>query len=1232
MPHNQGASMINAAAPGTHTVIPEGFVPQSKTHRPFATLQNRTPTSTSSPEPDYEREEDVISTTNTLAKKLKLSNDLRQLVENANGTYDEDTQKISLTLTSSSNSSRFFEMLVKDGRELKELDVALAWDFDATDNENLVTRIYKTEITLLRMDLRGNWDDNRARKEGKLKYGNLHTLLWNKTLKGIVFENATYFGLRTDLPLKNKLYSNLRLLHFLVKIEPTSETQICTLVGACPNLLDLRLGTSHARGEMHPKMERIIGNLKKLKALHIYNTSYSTVIPEEDEASPRWKTIPQSDKPVKEIVRTGKSIQQPHLQELIGRSCGTLEVLMLQFPKNDGKFFELHTSASGHGSFSSSRPSTPKSVSYPTAQRFIGQPYARLTHLDLQVALSYESLPALRRVLPQLSLTHLGVDCASKDLLKFTKFETLESISLKGLSDTDLDGLRIASLKEGKSWKLNTIRLRNINNIQALQFLLSLPMKRVYLSEPSHESLKETLAHLDFSILEVLSIYTPEYDWSTEAILASQADSFNHRMKVDLGVPIGREQKNGVYDKKVRPLVGTEERLARERVEILPVFLQHGYYIQAILPPYSITKIERKRIAHYPDSVVEVITITQEPTPAASPASPNLIPFPTTKPRLLEDYFYKENISSKPEWPSDDFIENAVSELNVLNASTVSALNERDSSAISGLKGMDSNLTSERKVMNSNTTSESSGNSNTTNLISGVKSKYYVPLLHSFVQMVKAKGGTWDPELKKATITFKTEYVATNFFVKLLSQGTEVQDLDLTLEWDYQDLDLTRLVDQLALSNVQFLRLDLKDNNLETISNQEVLRSGPGKYQSLLGLFSNTKLEVISLVNASHIGSRTRGLCMYKNPSSQVVSPFSHTLQSFHFIGVIRATDDALLESIIDLCPRLVDVRLGSFSWASEYSPKLEGALKTLKELQALHLYNLSPNPLNKDDAIGRSSCSSELINPLKSIFSAGMHFGYHPLQDVVQQSLTTVEVLILRSRDKEGRPVQLVPLSSSNDLPFSRLTHLDLAVKITTDSHTQLAAILPGLNLTHFGAAAHTKNLVKSVNFASLKSIWLFDMDETYIQPLFDAFLGKTEPCKIDSMRFGRLRNIRHLPDFLRVVSLKRLYLSLLGHDALGEIFKTMELSELQVLAVFDDKYDCSSEATLAQRSHLFSEKMVLQLGYHSDTAKREVHNPKFRQVKPNFDRLSRQRVQIVSSHCMYENFMQSVLPGRSL
>ncbi|KAG0060944.1 hypothetical protein BGZ90_003808, partial [Linnemannia elongata] len=503
--------------------------------------------------------------TNPIPKMISVSNDLRHLIENSNGTLDEETGKIALTLTSSAALKQFFKKLVKDAKKTRQLDVTLDYNFGASDSEHLVNKIYKTDIALLRLDLKGTWDEQpeQVKESLNFKYHKIHTLLWDKNLKGLILENATYFGLRANLPPAHKLYSSLRLLHFLTKIEPSSESHLCKLLLACPNLHDLRLGNFQIRGQMHPKMEVVIGNLKKLKTLHIYNTTYSPDIPEEDKTNHRWKTIPQNDKPIKNIVRTGHGVNQARLQVVIGRSAGVIEVLMLQYPMVPGRPLELRASDT------------------------IVQPYSKLTHLDLQVFLSPSSLAILRQTLPQLNLIHLGINSYSKELLNHVKFETLESISLTGLSEADLNRIRGESLKNFASWKLKTIRLRDIHNIQALMFLLALPMRRIFLSKPSLESLKETLAHLDFSELEVLSILTSEYDWSTEGILATQAEKFNDRMKVELCRPFG-EFKSDIYDENARPLVATKHKLARERVEVLSIFLQHERYMQAILPAHSI--------------------------------------------------------------------------------------------------------------------------------------------------------------------------------------------------------------------------------------------------------------------------------------------------------------------------------------------------------------------------------------------------------------------------------------------------------------------------------------------------------------------------------------------------------------------------------------------------------------------------------------------------------------------
>ncbi|KAF8942928.1 hypothetical protein BGZ47_005967 [Haplosporangium gracile] len=537
------------------------------TQRPFSPSQDYSPASSPSPESDFEIVDEVTPVTNSFAKKVSVSNSLRQLVEKSNGTYDEETQKITLTLVSSSDSRQFFEKLVKDAKKTKELDLTLDYNFNAADSENLVDNVYNTGVTILRLDLKGTWEEQpeQIRKGDNPKYYKIHTLLWNKNLKGLILENATHFGLRTNFPTINMLYSGLRLLHLLIKIESSSESQLCALLIACPNLYDLRLGNFQTPGQMHLKMELVIGKLKKLRTLHIYNTTYSSVIPAKDNSNPRWKTMPQSNKPIRNIVRTGRGVNQPQLQEVIGRSAGIIEILMLQYPKIPSLPLELCTLAS------------------------IGQPYTKLTHLDLQVVLSTKALARLRKTLPQLSLTHLGVNSHSKELLQYVKFETLESISLTDLSEADLRRFRSESFMNFASWKLKTIHLRNIHNIQTLRILLSHPMRRIFLIRPSLESLRMTLANLDFSELEVLSILSSEYDWVTEAILAIQAPKFNNRMKVELCQPAVRV-KSDIYDENIRPLVGFKQKLARRRVEILSIFLQQERYIQAILPAPSLAK------------------------------------------------------------------------------------------------------------------------------------------------------------------------------------------------------------------------------------------------------------------------------------------------------------------------------------------------------------------------------------------------------------------------------------------------------------------------------------------------------------------------------------------------------------------------------------------------------------------------------------------------------------------
>ncbi|KAF9900741.1 hypothetical protein EC991_006933 [Linnemannia zychae] len=648
-----------------------------------------------------------------------------------------------------------------------------------------------------------------------------------------------------------------------------------------------------------------------------------------------------------------------------------------------------------------------------------------------------------------------------------------------------------------------------------------------------------------------------------------------------------------------------------------------------------------KRIAHYPHSILEVVTDAQEQASQWSPV------WPFDKSELPAPLFPPSKAAVRsPQLPKFKLPTRVLHHLGTVGPSNVST------STITDLE-----VPSVPANTNTNSTKDTRKNSKA-KVGARVKEKYYLPDWQSMRQVICSKGDSdfaWDSALKKATITLTMDLGADNFFERLFSKASDVEELDMTFNWAYKDADLSKFSDQIVKSNVRFLRLDLNDGSHSQMSEEEVFQVGNGKYQSLLSLFSEVnKLQEISLVNLSHFGSRTTGLFDFRNPSSLVISHRSSNLQSFHFTSAIRETDDALLESILFFCPRLADVRLGSFSWTSDHSPRLEEAIRTLRELKSLHLYNLISSPLACGGTVTRLNTTPNDMRALKSVFRIGLDFGYNTLQETIHRSLPTIEVLVLRSQPNVDTDIDLSlgqhatptvlssptyssmsPIPRSNDLSFSRLTHLDLAVKISQNTHAQLEKILPGLDLVHFGAERHTKELIKSVKFSSLKSIWLFDMEEEYLHPLFDAFLGNTKDCQLEAMRVGKITNMQELPDFLEAVSLQRLYVSVMGHEDLTEILKAVDLTRLQVLTIMEDEYNWLTEETLAKRQKGFPTDLKVQLGFiecNGIVSKRDVYDVKARHATPSDKKLARGRVHLISSHCLYEEFMQSILPGRSL
>ncbi|KAG0044675.1 hypothetical protein BGZ89_005965, partial [Linnemannia elongata] len=198
----------------------------------------------------------------------------------------------------------------------------------------------------------------------------------------------------------------------------------------------------------------------------------------------------------------------------------------------------------------------------------------------------------------------------------------------------------------------------------------------------------------------------------------------------------------------------------------------------------------------------------------------------------------------------------------------------------------------------------------------------------SFIQSVEAAKGDYSRHLRKVTITLKSTIAAKDFLKRLVSLGSTVNELSVTLAWKFWSSDLVYLVSMIARTNIEVLHLDFNDSE-GSHTPLEALRLSRGKYYPLLDLLTNRKLRALLFANLSLLGSRTPDLS-----SAQMAS----SLRSFHFIGAIRLEDDNRLAKIVSSCQGLVDLRLGSGSHTGHLGQKLYIAIFSLNNLQSLHL------------------------------------------------------------------------------------------------------------------------------------------------------------------------------------------------------------------------------------------------------------------------------------------------------
>lgn len=463
------------------------------------------------------------------------------------------------------------------------------------------------------------------------------------------------------------------------------------------------------------------------------------------------------------------------------------------------------------------------------------------------------------------------------------------------------------------------------------------------------------------------------------------------------------------------------------------------------------------------------------------------------------------------------------------------------------------------------------------------RKQYQAVNMASFIQSVEAAKGHYDLHFRKVTITLTSTIAAKDFLKRLISQGSTVNELHVTLAWNFWSTDLVYLVNKIALTNIEVLHLDFDDSE-GSPTPLEAIRLSRGKYYPLLDLLTNKKLRAVHFVNLSLLGSRTPDLT-----SAQMAS----SLRSFHFFGAIRLEDDNRLAKIVSSCKGLVDLRLGSGSHSGHLGQKLHFAICSLKNLQSLHLQCMYRSfDLDK-------TCPTAIATPrmMKEIVGSTVVFDGRLLEETVQRSLSILEVLVLESHNDYQHHFAMVPEPKFGfegpmpyELPalgvysattvFSSLTHIDLFVRLTTHSLNTLKAALPHLRLIHFGSVHYIEDLLKHVNLVTLKSLSIGITRDTDLKPLQDAFITNSLPCQIDSLKIEYYRQVDfHYPQILHFIPLTRLHLSRVDDDQrLCQLLEAINFSRLEVLSIYECKYSKAAEAILSRRRGEFLGNLTVQ------------------------------------------------------
>ncbi|KAK3845715.1 MAG: hypothetical protein J3R72DRAFT_472204 [Linnemannia gamsii] len=500
---------------------------------------------------------------------------------------------------------------------------------------------------------------------------------------------------------------------------------------------------------------------------------------------------------------------------------------------------------------------------------------------------------------------------------------------------------------------------------------------------------------------------------------------------------------------------------------------------------------------------------------------------------------------------------------------------------------------------------------------------YRETAMSSFLQCVESNGGAFDPQVGKVTVSLKSAIAARDFFNRLAQHAPAVTALDITLDWSFGSADLAMIVDKTLHSNVCDFTLSTWISVLTTLG--LAMRPGKGRYHSLLGLFSNTKIKRLAFTTTNLIGLPTASLPTSHSPSF---------LQSFHYTRSISGFEDSRVADIIRHCPHLVDLRLGGPIFSGSAVSKIERAIGSLSKLAVLHRYRLhedssSPPEIKNDTAPYGTVALRELVDFVLPYPTGPNGF----LESAIRRSSDTLEVLLLRTKTETALNLvdALGPFSAATNhsrLPLRKLTHLMLLPNLTPASFELMASILARLSLLHLDVRRQTCRLLTYVNLSVLKSLYLFDPEADVIDTLSRAVLNLSS-CQIESLYLARVPMTPGLLDVISFLPLKRLYIFESEDSSMTKILQLLNLSQLQVLTIEDDRYDWAAEEVLAGRSSEFLDRFLLQLQYNNKDAMRDIHKQDARDLEGSPTRLARHRVRLMTDYEYVKEYFAMTLPA---